>query len=130
MKKLLFVVLFASIFNSNFFSQTTPASFQWERSQNGSASLTHYLVKTLTDASGNVYTLSYANEDMVVVKFNSATSVVQSYVYNNHFNTDDYPKDFTFDASGNVYIVGRSWDNENWRPTATIVKFSHPLEDL
>jgi len=86
--------------------------------------LSHTIVKTLTDASGNVYTLSYANEDMVVVKFNSATSVVQSYIYNNHFNTDDYPMDFTYDASGNIYMVGRSWDNENWRPTATIVKFN------
>ena len=124
MKKQLFVAIFFLFISTISFSQTTPPSLQWERSQNGSSSLSHTIVKALTDVSGNVYTLSYANEDMVVVKFNSATSVVQSYVYNNHFNTDDYPKDFTFDASGNVYIVGRSWDNENWRPTATIVKFN------
>ncbi len=123
MKKIL-LLLIAILFGIHAQSQTTPASLQWEKSQNGSASLTHYLVKTLTDVSGNVYTLSYANEDMVVVKFNSSTGVTQSYIYNNPSNTNDYPKDFTYDASGNIYIVGYSFSVGSFGYYATIVKFN------
>ncbi len=123
MKKQLFVAIFFTLISAALSAQTTPASLQWERSQNGSSSLSHYLVKTLTDVSGNIYTLSYANEDMVVVKFNSSTAVTQTYIYNNPTNTDDYPMDFTYDASGNIYIVGRSWDAVSWGPRATVVKF-------
>jgi len=124
MKKQLLVALFFLFISVCSFSQTTPPSLQWERSQNGSASLSHAIVKTLTDVSGNVYTLSYANEDMVVVKFNSATGVTQSYIYNNISNTNDYPKDFTYDASGNIYIVGYSYSVGSYGYYATIVKFN------
>ncbi|MDP2386851.1 MAG: T9SS type A sorting domain-containing protein [Bacteroidota bacterium] len=124
MKKQLFVAVLCSIVSTILFSQSTPPSPQWERSQNGSASLSHYMVKTLTDVSGNVYTLSYANEDMVVVKFNSATGVTQSYIYNNISNTNDYPKDFTYDASGNIYIAGYSYSVGSYGYYATIVKFN------
>ncbi|MCD6066780.1 MAG: hypothetical protein K0S33_1606 [Bacteroidetes bacterium] len=121
MKKLLFVVLIVFTLTTAF-GQTSPASLQWERSQNGVASTSNAFIKTKNDIGGNIYALSYSDEDMLVVKFNSATQVVQSYRYNNPGNANDYPKDFDVDASGNVYMSGFSFMNSQYR--MTVVKFN------
>jgi hypothetical protein len=120
MKKLLFVG--SLLLNSAIaFAQSSPASLQWERSQNGVASTQNTFVKTKNDIGGNNYALSYSDGDMLVVMFNSSTQIVQSYRYNNPGNANDYPKDFDVDASGNVYMSGYSYMNGKY--TMTVVKF-------
>jgi hypothetical protein len=120
MKKLLLVGSLFFTFTTAF-AQSSPASLQWERSQNGVASTNNYFVKTKNDISGNNYVLSSSDEDMLVVMFNSSTQIVESYRYNNATNSNDYPKDFDVDANGNVYIAGYSY--MGFKYTMTVVKF-------
>ncbi|HEY1040600.1 MAG TPA: T9SS type A sorting domain-containing protein [Bacteroidia bacterium] len=120
MKKSLFVVLLTLV-TSVFFGQSTPASLQWERSQNGVAGRTNYFVKAKNDISGNVYALSYSDGDMLVVKFNTSAQIAQTFIYNNQENSEDYPLDFEIDANGYVYMTGYSYMNSGYY--MTMVKF-------
>lgn len=127
MKKQLFVAFFSFFIVIYSFAQTSPATLQWERSQNGIASLQNYLIKSIQDASGNIYTLSIANGDIVLVKFNNSGGVVYSYVYNDEYNAVDVAKDFILDASGNAYIVGDyfTFNSPQWGPRTILFKVNN-----
>ncbi|MBK6833199.1 MAG: T9SS type A sorting domain-containing protein [Bacteroidetes bacterium] len=121
MKKQLFITFLSFLFAFQLIAQTTPATLQWERSQNGVIGRNNYFVKTKIDINGNTYALANSDEDMLVVKFNSNAQVVQTYIYNNSSNAPDYAADLEVDALGNVYISGSAFINYMY--WATIVKF-------
>lgn len=128
MKKIYYSLIFILLFVSQLIkAQTSPATLQWERSQNGIATLQNYLIKSFQDASGNIYTLSTANGDIVLVKFNNSGGVIYSYVYNDEYNATDFAKDFIVDGAGNAYIVGDyfTYNSPQWGPRTILFKVNN-----
>ena len=81
-----------------------------------------------TDISGNSYVTGYTNEtgtgnDIVAIKYNSQGNVVWASGYNGSSNLDDEGNGIYVDASGNVYVVG-STQNNNKGYDVTLVKYN------
>jgi uncharacterized delta-60 repeat protein len=86
---------------------------QWIQIYNGQANGDDWARSLAVDASGNVYvtgesTESGAYPDYVTIKYNS--SGVQQWIqtYNGPGNENDGASSIALDASGNVYVTGRS----------------------
>lgn len=86
---------------------------QWAARYNGPADGDDYGVKVAADNSGNVYVSGYGagtgtGNDYVTLKYNS--SGVQQWVtrFNGSGNADDIANSMVTDASGNIFVTGKS----------------------
>jgi uncharacterized delta-60 repeat protein len=86
---------------------------QWIQRYNGPANSDDNASSLAVDASGNVYvtggsTVSGTTEDYATIKYNSAGVQQWIQTYNGPANDDDRASSIAVDASGNVYVTGRS----------------------
>lgn len=102
-------LFFVLIIINNVFGQTA----DWVARYNGPASKFDGTRAMVIDAAGNVYVSGPSegkkgNVDYATIKYNSAG--VQQWVarYNGTGNGEDWPYAIAVDASGNVYVTGRS----------------------
>lgn len=90
---------------------------QWAQRINGTANQSDFGISIAVDNTGNVYCCGTvnrtgSNEDIVVVKLNS--SGAQQWIeYYNWVNGFESSQKLLLDASGNVYITGRSVNASN-----------------
>ncbi|HLP13618.1 MAG TPA: T9SS type A sorting domain-containing protein [Flavobacteriales bacterium] len=122
MNKLYFACIFSLLFYATSFAQNDPPSIHWEKNINGIVPATNPHIKTVRDASGNLYALCNSEYDFKVIKFNPSGLVVNTYTYNNPYNQDDTPYDILVDALENVYVCGSSFSD--YKYYNTIVKFN------
>ena len=102
-------LFFVLIIINNVFGQTA----DWVARYNGPANKFDGTRAMVIDAAGNVYVSGPSegkkgNVDYATIKYNSAG--VQQWVarYNGTGNGEDWPYAIAVDASGNVYVTGRS----------------------
>jgi uncharacterized delta-60 repeat protein len=86
---------------------------QWIQIYNGPANGDDNASSLTVDASGNVYvtggsTISGVYQDYTTIKYNSAGVQQWIQTYNGPGNEDDGASSIAVDASGNVYVTGRS----------------------
>jgi uncharacterized delta-60 repeat protein len=67
------------------------------------------------DSSSNVYVTGISNDgdnyDYVTTKYNASGDLLWVRAYNGPGNSEDYANDLAVDASGNVFVTGRSAQN-------------------
>lgn len=104
------LVFFALISTYNVNSQVVQ---EWIKTYAGPIDSGDYGVDAVTDAQGNVYIAaisrgSMSGTDFAVIKYNSAGVQQWSQRYNGPSNSGEVPTAIAIDASGNVYITGRT----------------------
>lgn len=83
---------------------------QWQNLYNGSSNGEDAATTTVVDNSGNVYVAGYctigANQDIVVLKYNVAGTLLWFRTYNGLGNAHDRALKAALDPAGNLYITG------------------------
>ncbi len=108
MKKL--IILFVLLGFSSVYSQVTQ---QWASRYNSFTGSNENAYDMVIDGSGNVYVCGSSDSiatqsDAIVLKYNSAGSLLWSTRYNGPANTSDGAYSIALDNTGNVYITGYS----------------------
>lgn len=86
---------------------------QWVQRYNGTGNHIDEGTAITTDASGNIYVAGFSAgvgtaEDFLIIKYNSAGVQQWLRTYNGPSNFNDRGMAITVDASGNVYVTGKS----------------------
>jgi len=98
---------------------------QWVSRYNGPAGGEDYGVSVSVDASGNVYVTGYSDgtgsgKDYVTVKYNSSGIQQWASRYDAAIGANDFAAALKIDASGNVYVTGRSMGLVSAEDIATV----------
>jgi uncharacterized delta-60 repeat protein len=86
----------------------------WTTQYNHTLNSYDYPVDMRMDASGNLFVTGYSyngaasDDDIHTIKINSAGTVVNSVIHNGTANAADIANAIFIDATGNVYVAGRS----------------------
>lgn len=112
-KNLLICLPFALLINSIVISQITP---EWTRIHNGQSNKDDGFVNCLVDNSGNLFCggtteNSIFKDKQLLIKYNSAGSVLWQTVYNELSGSSEYTSDMAIDSAGNVYLCGTKNDS-------------------
>lgn len=123
--KTIITLFIAVILCSRVFSQV---SQQWYNTYNGTGNQNDFLAAMTVDNSGNVYAAGNSrgvssNDDIAIVKYNSAGVVQWSQRFNGSANNYDFAKSICVDNSGNVYVAG-STTGTGTNLDYTIVKYN------
>lgn len=92
---------------------------EWVRHYTGSAPSQEVAVDMIMDQAGNVYVTGYSSNlgdglDYLTIKYNSSGSKLWEARYNGNGNGDDFAAALAVDASGNVYVTGKSWSGVSY----------------
>jgi hypothetical protein len=102
---------------------------QWVRYYNGSSNGADAPNEMKIDAAGNIYITGYSyntltNLDYITLKYSSSGGSLWTARYiGDYLAGDNYPTGIALDASGNVYVTGRSWESSAGSDITT-VKYS------
>ena len=90
----------------------------WAKAKNGSANNVDVALALAADGSGNVYVTGYSyngtNYDCLTVAYDSAGTELWARLKNGAANRDDMAYALAVDGSGNVYVVGQSYNGANY----------------
>ena len=86
---------------------------QWAVRYNGAGNAFDEGTKVSVDASGNVYVFGHATSaatgiDLVTIKYNSAGVQQWLTTYNGTNNSEEVSASMSIDASGNIYVLGKT----------------------
>ncbi len=92
---------------------------EWVRNYTGTAPSQDVAVDMIMDQSGNVYVTGYSSNlsdglDYLTIKYNSSGAKLWEARYNGSGNGDDFAAALAVDASGNVYVTGKSWSGVSY----------------
>lgn len=98
---------------------------EWVARYNGPGNLWDEGKDITFDSSGNVYVTgrSYGwgtDFACTTIKYDSDGNEIWAARYNGPTNLDDGANAITLDSTGNVYLTGYSWDNDNFTDCVTI----------
>lgn len=90
----------------------------WVSTYNGSANGNDGTNDLTVDNSGNLYTVGQTfngtNDDIIIIKYNTTNGdTIWTRVYNGNANGDDLALGCVLDNSGNLYVVGGSYNGTN-----------------
>jgi hypothetical protein len=120
MKKIL---LYLSILVMPAFGQTP--GMQWERSINGNSSSDDYPVKSVKDASGNLYVTGYqVGSEVFLVKYDNNGNQLYRITYFGPGLASCRPSDLTVDNNGNAYVGGSSYSPITGFSSNMLIKFN------
>lgn len=122
MKSFYFVPVFLACAAIPAKAQNDAPSLQWTKSINGISNVSHTVIKSVKDNTGNTYVMAGDNFDMIIAKYDNSGAVIKTFKYNNYKNGSDEGHDLAVDHVGNVYMAGRSFVNYIWSPS--IVKYN------
>jgi subtilisin family serine protease len=134
-KNIAFAILFMSII-SNSFSQRFLANREWAVSLATTDTIQNFYKKVTikTDIFNNVYllgaTIGVNGYDWYLMKTTSASDTVFITQFNGDGNNDDIPYDMFIDPLCNIYVVGRSAQNNTDSADACIAKFDSTGNEL
>ena len=107
---------------------------EWVQRYNGPGNELDWAYSIAVDASSNVYVTGHSlgngsNDDYATIKYNSAGAEEWVQRYNGPGNSIDRAYSIAVDASGNVYVTGRSFGSGTGRDYATIKYNSAGVEE-
>jgi|WetSurMetagenome_2_1015567.scaffolds.fasta_scaffold51806_2 hypothetical protein len=105
----------------------------WVRNYDGSENLGDEAFLIYLDENnnlfvgGNIYAgnpnSSGSGTDFCVLQYSLSGDLERSFIYNGAGNDEDYLNDFTFDNSGNIYLTGESFTDNNSYRDICVAKF-------
>lgn len=99
---------------------------QWVNVFNGPANSGDEGIKLKTDQQGNTYVLAEVisagfNDNIAVLKYDAAGTLLWSNIYNGPANLEDYAADITIDNAGNCYICGQVYQGNGNYDMVTVM---------
>jgi hypothetical protein len=97
----------------------------WVARYDGPASLKDWGTEIALDASGNIYVTGRSHDeneewDIVTVAYDSSGNELWVARFDSPLGLNDTPNDMAVSPSGNVYVTGRSYDDQEGSDWATI----------
>jgi hypothetical protein len=102
---------------------------QWAARYEGSSGGEDGAIAVAVDGYGNVYVAGTANEDYVTIKYGPDGHELWAVNYDG-FGRDEEARDMVLDASGNVYVTGRSFSTEDLEYHYATVKYDPDGNEL
>ena len=109
--------------------------FLWVARYDGPGHNLDYASAITVDNAGNVYVTgwsrsgsAFGTEDYLTIKYNTNGQMIWSKRYDGAVTNDcyyyDYARAIVVDATGNVYVTGQSWGNDNLKDDYLTIKYN------
>ena len=109
------ITLLSTFLFLSFALKAQTPNLHWAYNNNGKSFYEDRGQQIAIDSQGNIITVGYAQNhctdlDIVVLKYNSAGDTLWRALYTGmgNYNDEDTPSDICLDATGNIYITGKS----------------------
>jgi hypothetical protein len=120
------LIVFAFCSGTFIFSQPSQVWIKTFHNQSGTGN--DFCEKSVIDADGNSYLAcrtrtASTSDDILLLKYNSAGTLLWSKTYNYSYNGIEQPNDICLDNQGNIYVTGTSTRGVGGYYDAVLLKF-------